>query len=159
MQISNIHSIISLKKPSSTLSWEHHVGWHWQNPHMGTEIFQCLLKEVTEPGCQVICRWWGSSVALRCVRVHAVVSVPALWGSVWNHVGNHVCRSAQHLPYAYWSISSKENSAALILTASMHSQEQCATHLNIVWALQKSSSVIRTQSPFLCCPRKRLNHF
>ena len=152
MKTLNIHSIISPKKPSSTLSWEYHVGWHWQNPHIGTEIFQCFLKEVTEPGCQVICRWWGSSVALRWVRVCAVVSVPAPVGI---HIGNHVCRSAQHLPYAYWSHSSKENSAALILTASTHSQEQCATHLSIVLALQKSSSVIRTQCPFLYCPRNR----
>ena len=124
-----------------------------QKQDKGAEIFLCFLKEATEPGCQVICRWWWSSVTLRWVRVYAVIFTPApvvvfmesFWKSCW--------QISTTPPICLFKSQQQRNSAALILTASTHSQEQCATHLSIVQALQKLSSMMKTKSRFFCCPR------
>ena len=105
-----------------------------QKQDKGAEIFLCFLKEATEPGCQVICRWWWSSVTLRWVRVYAVIFTPApvvvfmesFWKSCWQI-------STMPPTYANWSGSSKEMGAAQILIVSTHLKN----NVQHIWALFK----------------------
>ena len=152
VQTSNIHSIISPKKPSSTLLLRISCGVAFtKSTHRNWDISmlsKASYRTRLSSNLQMV-------MVLSGIEMGQSVCCTITCSSGWNHGGNHVCRSAQHLPYANWSISSKENGAALILTASTHSQEWCAIHLSIVWALQKLSSEMRMKYPFSCCPRNR----